>query len=61
MNKSRGRPPLENPQDRKTAEMKLPLSPAEKEAIQQAAEVDGKKPVTWAREILVRAANRRVK
>jgi hypothetical protein len=41
--------------------MKLPLSADEKEAIEKAAEADEAKPVTWAREVLLRAAKRRGK
>lgn len=38
--------------------MKIPLTTAEKEAIQSAAAADGGKPVTWAREILIKASKR---
>lgn len=38
--------------------MKLPLSESEKVEIQAAAEAVGAKPVTWAREILLKAAKR---
>jgi hypothetical protein len=38
--------------------MKLPLTSEEKAAIEQAAESRGAKPVTWARETLLRAAKR---
>ncbi len=52
-----GRPP-KNARDRKTANMKLPMTDAEKALIEQAAETKGAKPVTWARETLLRAAKR---
>ncbi|HEV3302702.1 MAG TPA: hypothetical protein VG055_23825 [Planctomycetaceae bacterium] len=39
--------------------MKIPLTPAEKLAIEKAAECDDEKPVTWARNTLLRAAKRR--
>ena len=46
-NLMRGRPP-KTPEDRKTANMKIPLA-------------DGVKPVTWARDMLLKAAKRRIK
>ncbi|MCA9125017.1 MAG: hypothetical protein H6822_19735 [Planctomycetaceae bacterium] len=60
MNNERGRPP-KDPEDRKTANMKLPMTEAEKELIRLAAEADDAKPVTWARDLLLKAAKRRVK
>ena len=53
-----GRPP-KRPQDRKTAGMLIPLTEAEREQIQAAAASDDAKPITWAREVLLRAAKRR--
>ena len=53
-----GRPP-KAPEDRRTESMKLPLSAEEKSLIERAAEGDDAKPVTWARETLLRAAKRR--
>ncbi len=53
----RGRPP--KPADeRKTANMKIPLADDEKELIERAAQARGAKPVTWARDVLLRAAKR---
>lgn len=53
----RGRPP--KPADElKTASMKIPLTEREKEAIEQAAKARDAKPVTWARDVLMRAAKR---
>jgi hypothetical protein len=60
METNRGRPP-KKPEERKTAAMLIPMTDAEKQQIQAAAEGDGEKPVTWAREILLRAAKRRGK
>jgi hypothetical protein len=60
MDTNKGRPP-KRPEDRKTAAMLIPMTDAEKQQIQAAAEGDGEKPVTWAREILLRAAKRRGK
>ena len=54
------RPP-KKPEDRRTANMKLPLTADEKAAIQAAAEHDDAKPVTWARDVLMKAAKRRLK
>jgi hypothetical protein len=54
----RGRPP-KDPEDRKTANMKIPLADGEKELIEKAAQADSAKPVTWARNVLLRAAKRR--
>ena len=39
--------------------MKIPLADEEKGLIESAAGADGKKPVTWARDVLLRAASRR--
>jgi hypothetical protein len=60
MDTNRGRPP-KKPEDRKTAAMLIPMTDAEKQQIQAAAEGDGEKPVTWARDVLLRAAKRRGK
>lgn len=58
MKTNRGRPP-KAPEDRRTLDMKIPLTEAEKQQLQDAAESSGEKPVTWAREALLRAAKRR--
>lgn len=55
-----GRPP-KPVEDRRTDSMKLPLTEAEKAEIQAAAELVDAKPVTWARETLLKAASRIVK
>jgi hypothetical protein len=60
INDMRGRP-KKDPSDRKTEEMAIPLTPAEKEAIISAAELDKSKHVPWARETLLAAAKRRIK
>jgi hypothetical protein len=57
---NRGRPP-KAPKERRTEDMKIPLTAAEKLQIQSAADSDDAKPVTWAREALLRAAKRRIK
>ena len=54
----RGRP-AKAPEDRKTANIKIPLTPTEKALIRLAAQAGREKPVTWAREVLLRAAQRR--
>jgi hypothetical protein len=56
MNK-RGRPP-KAPEDRKETSMRIPITEAEKEAIEQAAKAREVKPITWARDVLLRAAKR---
>jgi hypothetical protein len=60
METNRGRPP-KKPSERKTAAMLIPMTDDEKQQIQAAAESDDAKPVTWARDVLLRAAKRRSK
>jgi hypothetical protein len=55
----RGRPP-KAPDERRTDSMKIPLTAEEKESIERAAQAGDNKPVTWAREVLLRAAKRRI-
>jgi hypothetical protein len=57
MKKERGRPPKQA-DERKTASMKIPLTDEEKREIMQAATCADSKPVTWARETLLKAAKR---
>ena len=59
-NKRMGRPP-KRPSERKTSPMLIPMTDAEREQIQAAAEADDAKPTTWARDVLLRAAKRRGK
>jgi hypothetical protein len=54
-----GRPP-KPPEDRRDRDMKIPLSESERETIVEAAEADESKPVTWARETLLKAAKRKL-
>jgi hypothetical protein len=58
METKRGRPP-KKPSERKTAMMLIPMTDAEKQQIVDAAESIDAKPVTWARDVLLRAAKRR--
>ena len=53
--------PKKKPEDRRTASMKIPLTEMERQQIIVAAELDESKPVTWARETLLRIAKRRTK
>jgi hypothetical protein len=53
----RGRPP-KKAEDRHTSDIKIPLTEADKVAIWEAAEVAKEKPVTWARNVLLKAAKR---
>jgi hypothetical protein len=50
-----GRPP-KPPEERRQQGMRIPLTDAEKAIIEQRAEADGEKPVTWARKALLRMA-----
>src|SRR5205823_9720568 len=59
-NKRMGRPP-KPASERKTAGMLIPMTEAERERVQAAAEADDAKPITWARDVLLRAAKRRGK
>jgi hypothetical protein len=52
-----GRPP-KAPKDRRDADIKIPLTDAEKQAIWDAAVEHEAKPITWCRETLLRAAKR---
>jgi hypothetical protein len=53
-----GRPP-KAAKDRRDEEIKITLTPAEKKAIFQAAIAAGSRPITWSREMLLRAAAKR--
>jgi len=53
-----GRPP-KSPDERRNQGMRIPLTNAEKLLIEQRAEADGDKPVTWARTALLRAAQKK--
>ena len=50
-----GRPP-KRPEDRKTVAMNIPMTRDERKAVREAARRAGAKPVTWARDVLLRAA-----
>lgn len=58
--KQMGRPP-KAPGDRRTNGIRIPLTDAERELVEGAAQADEAKPITWAREALLRAAKRRQK
>ncbi len=53
--------PKKPPEDRKSEVVLLRLTEAEKADCEQAAELDGVKLATWARNALVRIAGRRIK
>lgn len=55
-----GRPP-KNPDERRDDGLRIPLTSEEKALIEQCAEAAGKKPITWTREILLKAAKRLTK
>ena len=52
-----GRPP-KAPKDRRTNGLRIPLTEAERGLVESAADGDGEKPITWAREAILRAAER---
>lgn len=56
----RGRPP-KPPDELKSASMKIPMAEDEKALIERAAKAVDAKPVTWARDVLLSAAKRRLK
>jgi hypothetical protein len=58
LNRMRGRPP-KAAIDRRTDSMKIPMTAAEKRLVESAAESGDAKPVTWARDVLLKAAQRR--
>ena len=49
--------PKKKPEDRRTEALNIPLTKAEKETLKAAAE----KHVTWARDVLLKAARRKAK
>ena len=51
--------PKKHPKDRRTDSIRIPMTAAERKIIVDAAENDGAKPVTWLRELALRAAKRR--
>ncbi|MFQ5732148.1 MAG: hypothetical protein ACE5KM_09345 [Planctomycetaceae bacterium] len=53
--------PEKAPEDRRTSSMKIPMTAAEKALIESGAAGDDAKPVTWARETLLRIAKRKAK
>ena len=53
--------PKKSPEDRRTERVDIPVTLAEKRLIQDAAKSDNAKPVTWSRDILIKAARRRKK
>ena len=55
MNAKMGRPP-KDPEDRRDETIRVPLTKAERASLDAAAEAEGKKPTTWAHDVLVRAA-----
>lgn len=59
MKKARmGRPP-KLPEERRKQGMRIPLTDAEKALIEQCAEAADKKPATWARQVLLRMADKK--
>lgn len=52
-----GRPPKAR-KDRRTNGLRIPLTDAERQVVEGAAQVEGEKPITWARDALLRVAKR---
>jgi len=52
-----GRPP-KSPEDRKTDQLRVPLTPEQKESLREAAERSGSEMTAWARSVLLKAAER---
>lgn len=50
--------PKKAPKDRRTDSMRIPMTAEERKAIQDAAVAAGAKPVTWVRDVALRAAKR---
>ena len=46
------------PEERRTNGLRVPLTDAERELVENAADADGEKPVTWSRNAILRAAKR---
>jgi hypothetical protein len=54
-----GRPP-KAPKDRRNNGLRIPLTDDERAIVEGAAESDGTKPITWARDAVLRAARRKI-
>jgi hypothetical protein len=52
--------PKKSPEDRRSERVDIPVTVAEKRRIQDAARSGDEKPVTWAREDLLKSANRKL-
>jgi hypothetical protein len=58
MNAKMGRPP-KDPEDRRTKMVSVPLTEAEREEVDAAADAAGVKIAAWARDVLLRAARKK--
>lgn len=52
--------PRKNKSDRKDFDLRVPLTATQKELVAKAARLEGQDMATWARPILIDAANKRV-
>ncbi len=54
-----GRPP-KPPEQRKSSELRIRLTEADREMLDEVAEAKGEETSTWARDVLLKAAKRRL-
>ncbi len=52
--------PRKNPEDRKDYHLRVPLTDAQRAAVEEASRLEDRDMAAWAREILVDAAKRRI-
>ncbi len=52
--------PRKSPEDRKAYHLRVPLTPAQLAAIEEAVRLDGEGKAGWARSVLLAAAKKRI-
>lgn len=50
--------PAKDPSDRKTADIRIPMTPAQKQTVADAMAIDGRELAGWARELILAEAQR---
>lgn len=50
--------PTKDPSERKTADLRIPLTPAQKQTVTDAMAIDGREYAGWARELILAEAQR---
>ena len=50
--------PAKDPSERKTADLRVPLTPAQKQTVTDAMAIDGREYAGWARELILAEAQR---